>query len=207
LLNEWNLIPYAGVNQANGNLLFYDIDGNLTESPDDTRDRRATGKTFLPRYQGGFGFNVDYKGFFLNTLFSWTYDAWRIDNQFVWANTLSFIGDDNMTADLLNAWTPTNTQTNMPSLDSTNADNFNTSSDRFLYDSSFLRLKNINLGYNFPSKFLSGVPITNLRLFVQGENLLTWTKWRGFDPEAITSLSVTNFPNPRTISFGVSVGF
>jgi TonB-linked SusC/RagA family outer membrane protein len=207
LLNEWNLIPYAGVNQANGNLLFYDIDGNLTESPNDTRDRRATGKSFLPRYQGGFGFNMDYKGFFLNTLFSWTYDAWRIDNQFVWANSLSFIGDDNMTADLLNAWTPTNTQTNQPSLDSTNADNFNTSSDRFLYDSSFLRLKNINLGYNFPSSFLSKAPISSLRLYVQGENLLTWTKWRGFDPEAITALSVTNFPNPRTISFGVSVGF
>jgi TonB-linked SusC/RagA family outer membrane protein len=207
LLREWNLIPYAGVNQANGNLLFYDIDGNLTESPDDTRDRRATGKSFLPRYQGGFGFNIDYKGFFVNTLFSWTYDAWRIDNQFVWANSLSFIGDDNMTADLLNAWTPTNTQTNQPSLDSTNADNFNTSSDRFLYDSSFLRLKNVNLGYNFPSSFLSKAPISSLRLYVQGENLLTWTKWRGFDPEAITSLSVTNFPNPRTISFGVSVGF
>jgi len=207
LLREWNLIPYAGVNQANGNLLFYDIDGNLTESPDDTRDRRATGKTFLPRYQGGFGFDVNYKGFFLNTLFSYAYDAWRIDNQFIWANNPSFIGDDNVTADLLNAWTPTNTQTNIPALNASNVENFNTSSDRFLYDSSFLRLKNINLGYNFPAKFLDGMPINNLRFFVQGENLLTWTKWRGFDPEAITALSVTNFPNPRTISFGVSVGF
>jgi TonB-linked SusC/RagA family outer membrane protein len=207
LLNEWNLIPYAGVNQANGNLLFFDADGNLTESPDDTQDRRATGKTILPRYQGGFGFNFEYKGFFVNALFSYQYDAWRIDNQFRWANSPSFIGDDNVSADLLNAWTPTNTQTNIPSLGATNLEVFDTTSDRFLYDSSFVRLKNINVGYNVPSSFLKGVAISNLRFFVQGENLLTWTKWRGFDPEATTALSVTNFPNPRTISIGASVGF
>jgi hypothetical protein len=68
-------------------------------------------------------------------------------------------------------------------------------------------LKNVNLGYNFPKKHLKDTSINSLRFFLQGENLLTWTKWRGFDPEAITSLSVTNFPNPRTISFGASIGF
>ncbi len=206
-LNEWQLIPYAGVNPANGNLLFYDIDGNLTETPDETRDRRATGKTVLPKYQGGFGFNFDYKGFYVNTLFSYAYDSWRVDNQFVWANSVSFIGDDNVTADLLNAWTPTNTSSNIPSLSASNLEVYDYSSDRFLYDSSFLRLKNVNIGYNFPQDFLKRTPITNLRLYVQGENLLTWTKWRGFDPEAITSLSVTNYPNPRSVTFGVSVGF
>ena len=207
LLREWQLIPYAGVNPANGNLLFYDIDGNLTETPDETRDRRATGKTALPRYQGGFGFNLDYKGFYLNTLFSYAYDMWRIDNQFIWANSVSFIGDDNVTADLLNAWTPANPNSNIPSLSATNLDVYDSSSDRFLYDSSFLRLKNVNLGYNFPESFLKKSPITNLRLYVQGENLLTWTKWRGFDPEALTSVSVTNYPNPRSITFGINVGF
>ena len=207
LLYEWNLIPYAGVNDATGNLLFIDANGNYTENPDPSRDRRATGKSFLPRYQGGFGLNADYKGFFLNTLFSWTYDAWRIDNQFVWANDPSAIGDDNLTADLLNAWTPTNTDSNIPSLTATNVGTFDTDSDRFLYDSSFLRLKNVNLGYQFPERFLNRTFITGLKLYVQGENLLTWTKWRGFDPEAITSLSVTNYPNPRTISFGANVSF
>ncbi len=206
ILNEWNLVPYVGVNQANGNLLYLDRDGNLTETPDVAKDRRATGKSNLPKYQGGFGFNAEYKGFYLNTLFSYMYDVWRIDNQFRWASNPAFIGGENVTADFLNQWTSTNTTSNVPSLQATNNDVF-LDSDRFLYDSSFLRLKNVNLGYNFSPELLKNTPITNLRIYVQGENLLTWTKWRGFDPEAINALSVTNFPNPRTISFGTSIGF
>lgn len=207
LLREWNLIPYAGVNPANGNMLFYDINGNLTETPDESVDRRATGKSPLPVYQGGFGFNFDYKGFYVNTLFSYAYDFWRIDNQFIWANTSSFIGDDNVSADLLNAWTPANPNSNIPALAASNRGVYDTSSDRFLYDSSFLRLKNVNFGYNFSPEMLKGTPIDSLKFYLQGENLLTWTKWRGFDPEAITSLSVTNYPNPISVTFGVNVGF
>jgi TonB-linked SusC/RagA family outer membrane protein len=206
-LEEWNLIPYAGVSQATGNMLFYDINGNVTETPSVDRDRRATGKTIIPKYQGGFGFNVDYKGFYINSLFSFTYDAWKIDNQYIWANTPSFIGDSNLTADMLNAWTPTNTNTTVPSLTASNLAVYDYASDRFLYDSSFLRLKNVNIGYNFPSKVLKDLAMSSLRFYIQGENLLTWTKWKGFDPEALTALSVTNYPNPTSVTFGVNVGF
>lgn len=206
ILNEWNLVPYVGVNPGNGNLLYMDRNGNLTETPDEAKDRRATGKSNLPKYQGGFGFNLDYKGFYLNTLFSYMYDVWRIDNQFAWASNPDFIGSENVTADFLNQWTPENPTSNIPSINATNNDVF-VGSDRFLYDSSFLRLKNINLGYNMPNKFLKGSPLKSLRLYVLAENLVTWTKWRGYDPEAITALSVTNFPNPRTITFGTSIGF
>lgn len=205
-LYEWNLVPYVGVNPSNGNLLYQDINGNITETPNEGTDRRSSGKTILPKFQGGFGFNVDYKGFFLNTLFSYQADVWRIDNQFRWASNPDFIGSENVTSDFLNQWTPTNTGSDVPSLQATNNDVF-LDSDRFLYDSSFIRLKNINVGYNFPAAFLKNLPITSMRFYVQGENLATWTKWRGFDPEATTALSVTNFPNPRTISFGASIGF
>jgi TonB-linked SusC/RagA family outer membrane protein len=206
ILNEWNLIPYVGVNQANGNLLFLDRNNNLTETPDDAKDRRATGKSNLPKYQGGFGFNFDYKGFYLNTLFTYMYDVWRIDNQFRWASDPSFIGQDNVTADLLDQWTPTNSNATVPAINAFNH-TISSSSDRFLYDSSFIRLKNINLGYNIPSKMLKNSPFTNVKFFILAENLLTWTKWRGFDPEAVSALSVTNFPNPKTITFGTTIGF
>ena len=206
ILNEWNLIPYVGVNQANGNLLYLDKDNKLTETPDEAKDRRATGKSNLPKYQGGFGFNFDYKGFYLNTLFTYMYDVWRIDNQFAWASNPAFIGGENVTADLLDQWTPTNTTSTVPSLNAFNNNVF-LGSDRFLYDSSFIRLKNINLGYNIPSKLLKKSPFTNVKFFILAENLLTWTKWRGFDPEAVSALSVTNFPNPKTITFGTSIGF
>lgn len=206
ILREWNLIPYVGVNPANGNLLYLDANDNLTETPDPNRDRRATGKSNLPAYQGGFGLNAEYKGFYVNALFSYILDFWRIDNQFRWASNPAFIGGENVTADFLNQWTPDNTSSDIPSLQATNNDVF-LDSDRFLYDSSFLRLKNLNVGYNVPNELLKKTPLTSVRFFVQGENLLTWTKWRGFDPEAITPLSVTNFPNPTSITFGTSIGF
>ncbi len=202
---EFNLVPYIGVNQSNGNLLFMDKDGNPTENPDLIADRRLTGKSSIPAYQGGFGFNADYKGFFMDVLFSWTQDVWRYDNQLRWAYDPTSIGDDNLSSDLLNAWTADN-HSNFPSLTAANLTQ-DSDSDRYLFDSSFLRLKNTSIGYNVPAKFLEKTFISSLKFFVQGENLLTWTKWRGFDPESTSAYYITGYPNPRTISFGTSVRF
>jgi len=201
----WNLVPYIGVNQSNGNLLFLDKDGNATENPDLINDRRLTDKSYIPSYQGGFGFNADYKGFFFDVLFTWTQDQWRYDNQLRWAYDPTSLGDDNLSADLLNAWTPEN-HTNFPSLTASNLTQ-DPDSDRYLFDSSFLRLKNTSIGYNVPTEFLSKTFLTSVKFFLQGENLLTWTKWRGFDPESIQATYVTGYPNPRTLSFGTSIAF
>ncbi len=205
MIYEWNLIPYVGVNQNNGNLLYLDANDQLTETPDQVADRRFTGKSIIPVYTGGFGFNSSYKGFFADALFSWAYDVWRIDNQLRWAYDVNQIGDDNLSSDLLNAWTAEN-PTNFPSLSASNT-SLDADSDRYLKDASFLRLKNVSVGYNFPASFLKGTFMSSLRVYAQAENMLTWTKWRGFDPEARTALSVTNYPNPKTVSFGASVQF
>lgn len=205
LTYEWNVIPYVGVNQANGNLLFLDAAGNVTETPNPTEDRRKTGKSLIPKYQGGFGFNADYKGFYSDVLFSWAKDVWKMDISNYWAYQLDFIGDENVSADLLNAWTAAN-PTNFPSLNATNQ-NFSMDSDRFLNDASFLRLRSVSLGYSFPKKYLDNTFMDGLKLFVQGENLLLWSKWRGFDPEMYTAGTQSTYPNPRTISVGASVQF
>jgi TonB-linked SusC/RagA family outer membrane protein len=204
MLFEWNMIPYAGVNQANGNLLFLDQAGNVTETPDPTQDRRPTGKSNIPQFQGGFGLNASYKGFYTDVLFSWAADVWRLDISNFWAYQLDFIGDDNVSADLLNSWTAAN-PTNMPSLDAANQ-NFSTQSDRFLNDASFLRLRNLSVGYSFPQKYLEKTFMNSVKLFVQGENLALWTNWRGWDPEQFNATQST-YPNPRTISVGLSVSF
>src|SRR5690606_3845441 len=68
--SEYYVVRYAGVNPANGNALFYTADGELTENPNEVSDRVHTGKTFFPKYQGGFGFNAEYKNFFLTTQFN-----------------------------------------------------------------------------------------------------------------------------------------
>ncbi|MGV3695551.1 SusC/RagA family TonB-linked outer membrane protein [Flavobacterium sp.] len=205
-INEYWVVPYAGVNPANGQLLFYDINGNLTESPGDD-DRRATGKSYIPIYQGGFGFNMDYKGFFVDAQFAYSLDQWRFDYAQLWLNSPSFAPDNNMSTDILNAWTPTNTNTNIPSLGATNFTLATDLSDNWLKDASFVRLKNFSVGYSFSKKMLEKSFMTSLKLFMQAENLYTWTKWRGFDPDFGSISNVGSFPTPRTVSFGLNVEF
>ncbi|MFY7665059.1 SusC/RagA family TonB-linked outer membrane protein [Flavobacterium sp.] len=205
IVNEWNLIPYVGVNQSNGNLLFLDRNGNVTENPDPVNDRRLTGKSAIPVYTGGFGLNADFKNFFLDAQFSYALEVYRYDNQMRWANLTEFIGQENVSADMLNAWTIDN-PSNYPALNATNY-TFDSDSTRWLKDSSFLRLKNVSFGYNVPRDFLAKTFFTSMKIFVQGENLLTWTKWRGFDPESISASLITGYPNPQTLSFGVSAQF
>jgi TonB-linked SusC/RagA family outer membrane protein len=203
---EFFEVPYVGVNPANGNLQFLDINNNITEAPRDS-DRRRTGKSSTPDYQGAFGLNVDYKGFFLDSQFSWVTNVWRYDSALAWLLNPNYAGDNNISADLLNAWTPTNTITNVPSLTATNFASGGKYSDMWLKNASYLRLKNISLGYNFDKRTLEKSFFKAVKLYVQGENLHTWTKWRGFDADSGEETSLGRFPTPRTYSFGINVEF
>jgi len=205
LLNEYFLVPYAGVNPANGNLLFYDIDGNLTETPTDA-DRRATDKNPLPVFQGGFGFNASYKGFFLDALFTYAYGAYKFDTDYEGLMDARNIGNFPGSTDLFNAWTPTNTNTNVPALNNTNFD-LGGISDRFLRDASYLRLRNITVGYSIPAQYLEKSKINSIRLRLQAENYLTFTNWKGFDPEAYVISQTGNYPTPKIVTFGLDVNF
>ncbi|MDR6159080.1 TonB-linked SusC/RagA family outer membrane protein [Chryseobacterium sp. SLBN-27] len=202
---EWNLVPYLGVNESNGNMLFLDANNNVTESPTEN-DRRSSGKSYLPKWQGGFGLNAQYKGFFLDALFSYQAGLWKYDNQLTWLYDPTSLGEYNLSADLLNAWTPENTHTTIPSLTASNT-GLDGDSDRYLTDASFVKLKAVTLGYTVPKSFLNSNFIKSLKIFVQGENLVWWSKWRGFDPEGLTTFSVSVYPNPRTVSIGANIEF
>lgn len=205
-LSEWYMVRYVGVNASNGNLLFLDKDGNATENPNVNTDAVATGKNYLPKWTGGFGFSSEYKGFFLDANFSFQQGAWRYDNQMDWVYDPTTVGGYNVSSDLMNAWTPTNTNTNIPSLSAGNSALVG-SSDRFLRDASFIRLKNVLLGYSIPKSVLENTGIKGAKIFMQAENLLTFTKWKGYDPEPIFLSSTSVYPNVRTISVGASVDF
>jgi len=206
-INEYWVVPYAGVNPANGNLLFVAADGSLTEAPDDV-DRRKTGKSYIPIYQGGFGLNMDYKGFFLDSQFAFAFEQYRFDYAQLWLNSFNtFAADNNLSTDILDAWTPTNTNTNVPALNAANFDLGSDFSDQWLKDASYIRLKNLSFGYNFSKKMLEKSVLSSLKLFVQAENLYTWTKWRGVDPDFGSTSSVGSFPTPKTVSFGLNVEF
>lgn len=210
LLDEWYLIPYAGVNPSNGNLLFLDINNNLTETPNDDTDRRMMGKTGrIPVYQGGFGFDASYKGFFFNTLFSYVADIHRLDYDL--SGVQSVVGNDiaqfNKSTDLLDVWTTTNTVTYMPAINSFNAGTYTATSDRYLVDASFVRLRYTTFGYTFQPEMLKKTPFTSIKAFAQAENLFTWSKWRGWDAESPRFADQYQYPTPKIISLGLELQF
>lgn len=205
-INEYYLIKYAGVNPTNGNLLFYKADGSLTENPDPEVDRRFTNKSLAPVYQGGFGFDAEYKGFYLTTQFNYVADIWRFDFDLADLQDPSDIGQFNKSTDLLNAWTTDNRITDMPSIFVTNK-GYDGASDRYLKDASYVRLRYATLGYTFSNELLAKTPFKGIKAFVQGENLVTWSKWRGWDAESNRAGDQSQYPTPRIVSVGLELQF
>lgn len=196
---------YIGVNSANGNLLFEDINGNATETPT-MADRKLAKYSANAKYQGGFGFDLGYKGFFASTTFTFVAGIMRYDYDLSGHMDPDNLGQFNVSSDLLNAWTPTNTNTDIPSLYATNYA-YQDQSDRFLKDASYVRLRNAQLGYRLPKRVLEGTFVKDLSIFVQGENLYNWTKWRGYDPESSRASDQYQYPSPKTFTIGVDVKF
>ncbi len=113
---------------------------------------------------------------------------------------------NNLSVDALDAWTPNNKYTNVPRYVKNNLDQSNQMSSRFLEDASYLRLKNISLGYNFSSSTLNKLNIQRLRLYVSGENLFTLSNYKGFDPEgAISGTTSNSIPGTKVTSFGLKL--
>jgi TonB-linked SusC/RagA family outer membrane protein len=203
-LFEYYTLRYAGVNPANGNLLFLTADGDVTENPNADTDRVWLDKNIYPKWQGSFGFNMDYKGFFLTTQFNYVTGVDRFDNDLSGFQNPDNIGQFRSSRDLLRVWTPENRVTDIPSYDAFNRAAF--ASDRYLVEADYLRLRFLQLGYNFPQRFIEKTGFSRLRIFGNAENLFTWSKWRGFDAEAQNNTSRL-YPTPRIMSIGVELGF
>lgn len=196
---------YIGVNPTNGNLLFEDKNGNATETPS-MDDRKLAKYSGSPKYQGGFGFDLNYKGFYTSTTFTFVGGVYRYDYDLAGMYDPTNLGTFNVTNDLLNAWTPTNTNTDVPALAATNYA-YQDNSDRFLKDASYVRLRNAQIGYKLPKSVLEGTFVKSLSIYVQGENLYNWTNWKGYDPESNRGADQYQYPTPRAFTLGVDVKF
>jgi hypothetical protein len=205
VIGEIYAAPYVGVNPANGNALFLDINDNITEDITDT-DQRATGKNIFPDTQGSFGVDIDYKRFFFTTQFNYVTGVDRYDFDYSSFMDPTSIGQFRHSRDILDAWSAPGDVTSVPSLNATNLDDF-ALSDRDLRSADYLRLRFVQLGYNLPKSLLKRIGFTNAKVFVSGENLLTFSEWRGFDAEALNSGGSNGYPTPKTYSFGLEFGF
>lgn len=205
MLGQFYMYKFAGVDEDTGDAMFYDRNGDLTNEPLD-EDRHLLGKSSMPKYQGSFGFDVTYKGWFATANFTYAQDVYRFDNDYYFFMHPTSRGVQNMSKDALNHWTPNNRQANYPSYTSRHLNKL-FESDYYIQDASYVRLRYASLGYNFNEKQLGFMGLKGMRVYAQAENLLTWTKWRGWDAESNRSVDMGQYPTPRTVSFGVEVQF
>ena len=113
----------------------------------------------------------------------------------------------NLLKDVLNAWTPQHTNTTIPRVTASDANgNFGTNSDFYIENGSYLRFKNVTLGYTFSPALLTRAGISSLRVYATGNNLLTLTKYKGFDPEVNSYGNPGNSNDNRNISLGLDNG-
>lgn len=191
------------------------VDGGTNDDIND-KDRVYAGSAF-PKFTSGLQFNSRYKDFSLSIQLYGAFGQ-KLYNDVL--RDLDSYGNSNYRRDI-NPWTPNNTDTTFPRLgyqfaanDRGINENARGNSDRWVEDGSFLRLRNVELGYSFPQKLISKANISSARLYVSGQNLFTITKYSGLDPDVVGAnpnlepgVDNGNYPSSRIISFGLSVGF
>jgi TonB-linked SusC/RagA family outer membrane protein len=151
-----------------------------------------------------FDLSVFLQGVYGNDIFNWT-------RKYTESMTNAYL---NQSEEVMNRFTPSNTGANLPRYNQWNNNNLR-NSDRFIEDGSYLRIQNVSLGYNVPAKWASKAKMTAARIYVSGQNLHTFTKYSGYDPEIgafnknVLTQNVDNghYPNPRTITVGANIEF
>ena len=182
-----------------GDIKYVDIDEN---GKIDGADRAVIGKNF-PSWTGGLNINVYYKDFDLSMLWQGAFD---VDAYYTGEASYAFFNSGKVLKRHLDRWTPENHNASYPRLTRSSQINFSTSSF-WLEDASYVRLKNITLGYNLPKSLLSKVGIERAKVFVAGENLFTISGLDGLDPESPSDTRGAFYSNVKKISLGLKVSF
>lgn len=202
-VSEFYINRYAGVNPANGDALWYTKDGEITNEFSE-EDKVMTGKTFDAPWQGGFGTSLSWKGISLAAQFSWVADRWMFNNDRYFEESNGLYAAYNQSNRLLyDRWKQPGDITDIPRHGVT--PQFD---DRFLENASFLRLKNVTLTYSLPQQLLSKSKFfSSARVYLQGQNLLTFTGFTGLDPESSSNVYKAQYPMSRQFTLGVELSF
>jgi len=226
------LVKYAGVDPETGLALYYkreplyEEDGKTQvvingiaqykkeEIPTDKwgdayeSNRQSTG-SIMPKGYGGFGTSIQAYGFEAAVNFSYQFGGRMYDNTY--ASFMGSLANDmigrNVHKDMLNAWTPENTKTDVPRMSTT--DQYTTSlSTRFLTSSNYLALNNITVAYNLPNKLTRKFGVENVRIYFSGEGIALWSKRKGFDPrQGFVASSNDTYSPIRCLSGGLRLSF
>jgi TonB-linked SusC/RagA family outer membrane protein len=238
-IGTWELVEYAGIAREDqtvsvtdwidfndqdlgtttkeieikgGDELFYNNWGEITNEFDFDRDAKFTGNPY-PKFFGGLNNSLNWKGFDFNIFFTFSVgmQVYRDDGKFLDGG---FDGNWNQTAIIKDAWSEDNPDGESHKL-YWQPENRNYNSTRYLDEASYLRLKNLTLGYTLPASLSKRFFVERLRIYVGGTNLWTLTNYTGWDPEVnrdgsgnitqgVTYLSP---PQVRTVNFGIELDF
>ena len=198
------MVRYAGVNPANGDALWYTKDGEITNVFSEDDRVFIEGKSYIAPWQGGFGTSVSWKGLSVAVHFSWMADRWIYNNDRIMTESNGLYTAYNQSKRLLyNRWKKPGDVTDIPRYGVT--PQFDT---HYLENASFLRLKNLMVAYSLPKKWMERTRILeNVRIFAQGQNLLTFTPFSGLDPEVSANIYRAQYPSTRQFTFGVELNF
>ncbi|WKS95117.1 SusC/RagA family TonB-linked outer membrane protein [Riemerella columbina] len=225
------LVRNAGVDPETGDMLYYtnrDVNDKVSASEviKDTENGRVTnvyssrdrqvieGKSPAPKWFGGFGTSISYKGFDLSADFVYKLGGYTYNNQ-----ALDRLDpaqyNSNKAVEAINFWRNKGDTNVLPKPTSDGL----YGSDYFLQKSDYLRLRSLNLGYTFDKKnWGEALPLSSVRVFVQGQNLVTWTKFQG-DPEVSigsgesktpfipNAYTLYTYPTTKIYTFGVEINF
>ncbi|WP_366182431.1 SusC/RagA family TonB-linked outer membrane protein [Flavobacterium ovatum] len=209
--NQSEINNYAAFPNAKpGDVKYEDVneDGIM-----DDKDKVYIGSPF-PKFTYGINLDMSYKQFDFSAFFQGSEGNQIFNSTSYWLDT--DLGS-NSTTKILGRWTGEGTSNTIPRLTFTNSNNNAVVSSRFVKDGSYLRLKNIQIGYSFSKSLLDKIALDKVRLYVSGQNLLTLTKYDGLDPELGVDDSQNNpldigidrgrYPSSRTISVGLDINF
>lgn len=182
-----------------GDIRYKDLDGDNKIT---AADRTVIGKNF-PSWTAGLNFSLSYKDWDFSMMWQGAFD---VDAYYTGEATYAFFNSGKVLKKHLDRWTPEHHNASYPRVTKSTQVNFAVSSF-WLEDASYVRLKNISLGYNLPKSLLSKVNIDAVKVYVAGENLLTFCGLDGIDPESPSDTRGAFYSNVKKVSVGLKVTF
>jgi len=207
------LVDYAGVDTETGEALYWSKDENdqpyKTTDYSEASNYKVTTDDLLPDVYGGFGATINAYGFDASIQCAYQLGGQIYDSGYTRLMHNGYSGDagQNWHKDIYNAWTPENTNTDVPRLNA--SDRYaNSTSTRFLTSSDYLSINNITVGYTLPSNLVEKLRIQKLRIYIAADNVALLTSRKGLDPrQSFTAATTARYTPIRTVSGGINLTF
>ena len=199
---EFYFVRWSHVDPRDGQNVWLDKNGNETKVYSED-NRVMLGKNYIAPWSGGLSTSVSWKGIQLDVQFTGMFDRYMMNNDKYFIENPAFATQSNQTTNMFKMWQKPGDITNIASADAER--HFDSS---LVEDASFVRLKMLQLSYNFPKQLLerTGV-LKDAKVFFVGRNLLTFTKYKGYDPEVDSFSTIGDYPNTRQYSLGLQLTF